>query len=151
MKKLIMFMFIAFLGFAVNAQTAVTEVTPDSYIGGPAYEYIFGTTSDTIEDADNTSHVIRIKGNYTQDYTIKLYNDWVSGTAGGTLVTYSSIDGVNYETTEDTITIASVTADAMDSETITLSDYNSPYLKATYTQTGTAVTIPKVFIYTKKN
>lgn len=144
-------MLIAALGAVVNAQTKVTEVTPDAYITGADYEYIWGTTSDTLTNADTLSFVYRVKGQQTQDIQINLYSDHVSGTAGGTLVTYRSPDGVNYVSTGDTITVASLTSDALDSEKITLDNYLSPYVKLYFLQTGTAVTVPKVIIYTKGN
>lgn len=154
MKKFLILVSIA-LGvlLTINAQTNVTEVTPNAYISAPDYVYIFGTTSDTLTNADTLTSVIRIKGNYTQDFTIKLYTDFVSGTAGGKFKTYKSMDGVTYEVTAagDSITSASVTADIMDTETITLSDFNWPYLKFIFTQSGTAVTVPRVYIYTKRN
>jgi len=133
------------------AQTTPSEVTTDAKITKEYYKYIWGTTSDTLTNADTLSYVFRVRGSQTQDININLYSDYVSGTAGGTLVAYRSPDGVNYATTGDTITVASLTADALDGEQIALSDYNNPYLKLIYLQTGTAVTIPKVYIYSKKN
>ena len=145
-------MLIAVLGiaFSAQAQTKVTEVAPDGYISNEAYVYVFGSGVDTLTNADTFTHVIRARGTTIQDYTIKLYMDHVSGTAGGTLIVSSSIDGVNYADV-DTITSASVTGDIMDTEVITLNDYLYPYVKFIYKQTGTAVTIPKVYIYTKLN
>ena len=154
MKKLI-FILIAVLGMALNtqAQTKPTEVTPDGYISNEAYVYIWGTTADTMTNADTLSYVVRVKGRNTQDFTLKLYSDFVSGTAGGKLKTYKSMDGVTYEVTAvgDSITSAAVTADIMDAETITLSDFNWPYLKFYFTHSGTAVTVPRIYIYTKPN
>jgi hypothetical protein len=139
----------------VNAQTSPTVVSTDGTIQDAYNKYIWGTVADTLTDADTLTFVYRIKARsnsgQTQDFAIKLYNDRVSGTAGGTLVAYSSPDGVNYITTTDTITVSGLSADAMDSEVITLDNFMQPYLKFIYLQTGTAVTIPKVYVYSKKN
>ena len=80
---------------------------------------------------------------------IGLYSDWVSGTAGGTLIGYGSLDGVNYINLGSTITISTLTADGFNGTIIDYANYNWPYLKLVYLQTGTAVTIPKVFVYAK--
>lgn len=152
MKKIVfvlMGLFVILL--ACKPQTKPTEVTPDAYITKPVYLYMFGTTSDTITNAAADSVHLRIKGNRTYDLTIKLYSDHVSGTAGGTLIGYNSIDGVNYQANGDTITISGVAADAMDAEVISLDNYNYPYYKLIYTQTGTAVTVPRVYVYAKEN
>lgn len=147
MKK-ILFLLIGFvLAFSSMAQTTPAEVTPDAYITDAYYKVV---SLDTLTDADNDAFVFRIKGLQTQDFTVKLYTDFVSGSSSGTLIAAGSINGVVY-TNIDTITIASVTADAMDTEVITLNDYNYPYLKFTMAQTGTAVTVPKVWIYGKYN
>lgn len=153
MKKLII-MLIAVLGIAISAQsqTRVTEVTPDGYISNATYTYLFGTTSDTLTNADTLTWVVRSKGNHIQDFNIKLYLDWVSGTAGGNLWVTQSMDGITYVAVAgDTITASSVTADIMDTQTINKVDFLYPYLKFYYIQTGTAVTVPKVYIYTKPN
>jgi hypothetical protein len=153
MRKLIL-MVIAILGvaFTANTQTRPTEVTPDGYISGASYVYIFGTTSDTLTNADTLTSVIRVKGTYAQDFNIKLWIDHVSGTAGGNLWVTQSMDGVTYvPAVGDTITASSVTGDIMDTETINKSGFLYPYLKFYYIQTGTAVTIPRVYIYTKPN
>ena len=151
MRKLII-MLIAVLGIAINAQsqTKATEVTPNGYISNEAYVYLFGTSSDTLTNADTLTWVVRCKGSHTQDWNIKLYLDWVSGTAGGNLFVTQSIDGITYVPfAGDTITASSVTADIMDTQVINKVDFLYPYLKFYYIQTGTAVTIPKVYIYTK--
>lgn len=155
MKKLIFFLSILLAVVFVNAQTTPTAVTPDATINGAYYKYIWGTTSDTLTNADTLTFVYRVKATtrsgQTQDFTLKLYSDFVSGTAGGTLVAYSSPDGVNYASTTDTITVTSLTGDAMDAEVITLDNYMYPYLKFIYLQTGTAVTIPRAYVYSKRN
>lgn len=153
MKKLTIIL-IAVLGIAINlqAQTKVTEVAPNGYITDPAYVYVFGSTSDTLTNTDADTVVLRIKGNYSQDFNIKAYVDHVSGTAGGTLILNYSINGLNWEVSVgDTITLSSVTSDILDSEVINKQKFLYPYMRLIWTQSGTAVTVPKVFIYTKLN
>ena len=148
-----MLVFVGFV-FVSFGQTTPTEVTTDAIINNAYYKYIWGTTSDTLTNADTLNFVFRVKtrsDGKVKNFTIKLYSDFVSGTAGGTLVGYNSIDGVIYQANGDTITVSSLTADAMDAEVISLSDYLYPYYKLIYLQSGTAVTIPKVYVYSKKN
>jgi len=150
MKRLLFLITILMGSVMLYAQTKPTEVSPDARISQEYYRYIWGTTADTLTNADTLNFVFRVKGTQTQDFNVKLYSDWVSGTAGGTLVAYSSPDGANYAPI-DTITVSSLTADAMDAEVINLDDYLYPYLKFIYLQTGTAVTVPRVYVYSKKN
>lgn len=133
--------------FVSMGQTNPTVVTPDATISGAYYKVV---SLNTLTDADNDSFVFRLKTSQVMHINVKLYTDFVSGSSSGTLIAAGSIDGVNYANI-DTITIASVTEDAMDTEVITLNDYNYPYLKLTVAQTGTAVTIPKVYVYAKYN
>lgn len=155
MKKLLFILALIVSVFVANAQTTPTEVSPDARITQPYYKYIWGTTADTLTNADTLSFVFRVKAlsrsGQTQDIGVDLYNDHVSGTAGGTLISYRSPDGVNYVSTGDTITVASLTADGLDTERINLDNYNSPYLKLIYIQTGTAVTVPRSYVYSKRN
>lgn len=134
----------------LSAQSKPTEVTPDGYLSDAQYVYIFGTSSDTLTNADTLTSVLRVKGNYLQDFNIKAYVDHVSGTAGGTLILSHSMDGVTYNSVAgDTITLSSVTADVMDTEVINKVKFLYPYMKLYWLQTGTAVTVPRVYIYTK--
>lgn len=151
MKKIIGLLIFVVWTIASMAQTAPTEVTPDDYLSKPTYEYVWGTTSDTLTNADTLNFVYRIKGNESPDIVIKLYSDFVSGTAGGTLKAYSSPDGVNYAVLDTFITVTSLTADGLDAETISVTDYMYPYLKLIYLQSGTAVTIPRAYVYAKYN
>ena len=154
MKKILISIAMLFVVFIVNAQlVSPTEVAPDGYITAPAYKYIFGATDDTLTNADTAEFVVRVKGNNMQDFNIQIYLDYVSGTAGGKLKTYRSINGADYTVTAaaDSITVASVTSDTLDTEVISLDNFLYPYLKFYYTQSGTAVTVPKIYIYTKEN
>lgn len=151
MKKLILILGVLFIAILAGGQTKPTEAASDSYITKPVYQYVLGTTSDTITNATGKSHVIRIKGAKSMDFNIQLYSDWISGTAGGTLILLHSIDGVTYTSVVgDTITIAGVTADALDAEVINKVNFLYPYMKLTYAQTGTAVTVPRIYIYAKE-
>jgi hypothetical protein len=149
MKRFLGLLIIMFAVLVASAQTVVTptEAVPDSYIYDASYVYV----SDSLTNVDTTLYTFRVKGTITQDFTVKLYLDWVSGTAGGVLTMYKSIDGVNYAAIDTTITATGVTADIMDTETIELDNFNYPYLKAEYIQSGTAVTRPKIYLYTKRN
>ena len=150
MKKLVLLFTALIMVFAVNAQTISkpTEVVPDSFISGPQYAAV----SDSLTNTDTTTWVFRVKGYDVENFTVKLYLDWVSGTAGGVLTPWKSIDGVNYSILGDTIiTASSVTADVMDTETIDIDDFLYPYLKLIYIQSGTAVTRPKIYVYNKRN
>ena len=152
MKKLIAVCSILLLAVGVFAQTRPTEVAPNDYISDPSeYFYIWGSASDTLTNADTLNFVFRVRGDFTRDIEIKLYSDHVSGTAGGTLIGYKSIDGVNYEASGDTITVSSLTGDAMDSEVIDLPDFLWPYFKLVYIQSGTAVTVPKAYVIARRN
>lgn len=147
MKKLFLILLIVSFAIMANAQSNPAVVTPDATITDAYYKVAI---LDTLTDADNDNFVFRLKTSKVMDINIKLYTDFVSGSSSGTLIAAGSIDGVTYANI-DTITIASVTADAMDTEVITLNDYNYPYLRVTMAQTGTAVTLPKVWIYGKFN
>lgn len=150
MKKLLFITFILSFSLLSFGQRKPAEVAPNGYITMPDYQYVWGTAADTQTNADTLDFVWRVKGKNVFDMTIKLYNDHVSGTAGGKLKTYYSIDGVNY-TLKDSIVVSSLTADALDSEVITIDNFLYPYLKVNYIQSGTAVTIPKVYFYVKEN
>ena len=143
----------AVVAMATNAQSKVTEVSTDGYINGTSYAYILGTTSDTLTDADTVTYVLRVKGGQTVDMNVQIYNDFVSGTATGKLKSYRSIDGVNYTVTAagDSITVASITADILDSEVLNYDNFLYPYLKFIYIQAGSGVNVPKIFIYAKEN
>lgn len=153
MKKLILFSILFAIAFISTAQTKAPRVATDGSLEGSAYVYIGGTSADTLTNADTLVYTMRVTSDATQDYLFRLYNDFVSGTAGGKLKTYKSINGTTWEVTAaaDSITVSGLTADALDSEAITVSDFLYPYLKVVYTQSGTAKTVPKVYIYTKKN
>lgn len=150
MKKFII-LIVALIGMmSATAQKDVTSVATDGGLTYSKYVSIWGTTADTLKNADTLSYVMRIKGAEVFNIRTQLYNDRVSGTASGKLYTYSSIDGVNY-TLGDSITVSSITADALDSEVITFSSVMHPYIKFKYIQSGTAVTVPKLYFVTRKN
>ena len=153
MRKLILLISILFVGLVAFGQSKPTEVTPDGYVFEPAYQYIWGSSSYTLTDADTLSYVWRVKGSKTYDFNIKLYTDWVKDSVSATVISYQSIDGVNYEATGDTITVTNLVADAMDSQEIDLDNFLYPYLKVTMIQADadTAQCIPKLYLYAKEN
>lgn len=147
MKKYLFLLIAMVFVFAANAQTTPTEVSPDAYVYNASYVNI-GTT-DTLTDADSWEFVFRVKGSTSLDFNVGLYSDHISGTAGGTLIASASLDGVNYITNLDTITISGLTADAFDAEVMTISNFKYPYMKFTFTQTGTASTVQIPYVYAK--
>lgn len=151
MKKLFILMLMVVLGTTINAQSIPAESSADGYISGASYVYLLGTTSDTLTDADTVTTVLRVKGNFLADVNVKASYDHVSGTAGGTLVFEQSIDGVNYFTEAgDTITLSGITADGVDTEAINKVKFLYPFARFTWTQSGTAVVVPKIYVYTKQ-
>lgn len=151
MKKLVLLFSILVVSLLSMAQTNPTAVSVDGYLTEPSYKYIWGSTSDTLTNADTLNFVYRVYGANSFDVKVGLYSDFVSGTAGGTLIGYGSLDGVNYFSIGDTITVSSLTADGFDAETLDYTNLMWPYVKFTYLQSGTAVTIPKVYVYAKIN
>lgn len=151
MKRLIAILSFIILGSVAMAQSAPAVVATDGNFTSPKYVQLWGTSSDTLTNADTLTFVYRFNGDKVVDLVAKLYSDHVSGTAGGTLISYQSIDGVNYEATGDTITVSSLTGDAMDAEEIDLDNFIYPYLKFVMIQSGTAVTVPKVTIIARGN
>ena len=148
MKKLIFFISLIMFAFVSMAQTLSTPaaVTPDATITGEYYKML---TLDTITDVGTASYVFRIKGTENINIKVGLYSDRLSGTAGGYLIAYGSLNGVNYISLADTITITGVSSDVFDTETIDLAAFNWPYLKLIMTQSGTASCIHKPYIYAK--
>ena len=132
------------------AQKEVTSVATNGSLTSGKYVSIWGTSADTLKNADTLTYTMRVKGQEVFNIKTQLYNDHVSGTASGKLYSYSSIDGVNY-TLGDSITVSSITADALDSEVITFSNIMQPYIKFVYIQSGTAVCVPKLIFITRKN
>lgn len=153
MKKLILLLSLIIVAMISIAQTRVPEVTSDGYIGSPSYVYLWGSTADTLTNADTLEYVVRVKGSHMQDFNVQIYNDFVSGTATGKLKSYRSIDGITYVVTAaaDSITVAAVTADILDSEVLNYDNFLYPYLKFIYIQAGTGVNIPKLYIINREN
>jgi len=153
MKKIIGLIFMVAFAIGLQAQTNIPEVTPDFYITQPASVYVGGNTAATLTNGDTLTYVFRIKTQDLFDIKLQLYVDWISGTAGGKLKTYQSINGVDYVVTAaaDSITASGVTADYLDTEVLTFSDCMITYLKAIYIQTGTAVTKPKLMFIIRKD
>ena len=151
MRKLILLISILFVGLVAFGQSKPTEVTPDGYIFEPAYQYIWGSSADTLTSADTISFVYRIKGVKTLDINAQLYVDFVAGNPTDTLFSYYSIDGVNYSP-DDTLAM-SPTADGMESTVLSFSDFMFPYLKFEIRQaTGSEdKVVPKLYIYAKEN
>ena len=152
MKKLITLLILVFVAFTGFSQTNVSSVSADGYLTAGKYVSIWGSTSDTLTNADTLSYTMRIKGVQTFDVNSQVYIDWVSGEAAYKVYTYNSIDGVNWSAkTADSLTITGVTADAMNATVLSFTDEMNVYKKIELIQSGTAVTIPKQYFVTRNN
>jgi hypothetical protein len=76
---------------------------------------------------DDITLNLRVRGSATHNIAIVLYATKVSGTVTNTFVTYYSMDGVNYTSTGDTITLSNASTGLKG--TINLDDYPYPYLR----------------------
>lgn len=153
MKKLVTLLILVFVAFTGFSQTNVSSVSTDGYLTAGKYVSIWGSTSDTLTNADTLTYVIRIKGEQTFDINSQVYIDWVSGEAAYKVYTYNSIDGVNYSAkTADSLTITGVTADAMNATVLSFTDEMNVYKKIQLIQSGAAaVTVPKQYFVTRNN
>jgi opacity protein-like surface antigen len=150
MKKFII-LIVALVGMmSATAQKNVPTQSADGVLTAGSYVYLWGTSADTLTNADTLSYTYRVKGEEAFNINCQLYNDRVSGTASGSLVSYTSIDGINF-VASDTITVSSISADALDSEVISYAGVMHPYIKFVYIQSGTAVCVPKLYFITRKN
>lgn len=133
-------------------QTRMTEQAKDGTFEAGQWAYLWGTSADTLTNADTLTYVARIKGGQTFDIKSQLYVDYVSGTAALKVYTYNSIDGVNWGAkTADSLTIASVTADGLQTTGLTFPDVIDVYKKIVVIQSGTAKTIPKLIYVSREN
>jgi hypothetical protein len=111
-----------------NAQTAITgKVAGSLYLEANTYVYYWGAATDTLVASDTLSLDLRVRGEVARDITLGLYVTKVSGTVSNSFVVYSSIDGVNYTSTGDTITLSNASTGL--AGTVNLDDYNAPYLR----------------------
>lgn len=128
MKK-ILFVIIAILAMCLQgmAQTTVNQTaTSKSSLQGD-YVYYWGATTDTLVASDDITLDIRVKGEGTPNIGLMLYVTKVSGTVTNSFVLYYSMDGVNYTTTGDTITLSNASTGV--AGTVNLDDFVYPYLR----------------------
>lgn len=152
MRKFIAILILAIAAMAGFSQTNVPSVATDGGLLAGQYVSIWGTSSDTLTNADTLTYVIRIKGDQTFDIKSQVYIDFVSGDAAYKVYTYNSIDGVNYTSkTADSLTIATITADQLYGTALSFSDVMDVYKKIEIIQAGTAKTVPKMYFVTRKN
>lgn len=152
MKNLFVVFILLCMSTIGMAQTRMTEKPKDGTLESNQWVYLWGTSADTLTNADTLTYVARIKGAQTFDIKSQLYVDHVSGTAALKVYTYNSIDGVNWGAkTADSLTIASVTADGLQATGLTFSDVMDIYKKFVIIQSGTAKTIPKAILNTREN
>lgn len=152
MKKLFVLLMLAFVAIASIAQTKVPFVATNGKLEAGQYVSIFGSTADTLKNADTLTYTFLVKGIKTFDVKSQVYINHVSGNAAYKVYTYNSIDGVNWSAkTADSLTIASITADGLNATALTFSDEINVYKKIQIIQSGTAVTIPKQYFVTREN
>jgi len=152
MKKFLAILTLIFVAFIGDAQTNVRNGETTGGLTAGQFVYIWGSTADTLENADTLTYTLRIKGDQTFDIKSQVYINHVSGTAAYKVYTYNSIDGVNWGAkTADSLTIASITADGLNATALSFTDVMDTYKKIVLIQSGTAVTIPKQYFVTRKN
>lgn len=61
-------------------------------------------SADTLSNTDTTSKVLNVSGGFSK-ITFQVNVSRLSGTAAGSVVLYGSLDGVNYVSTGDTLTL----------------------------------------------
>lgn len=146
---LLVFFMVAMIGFA---QTDVPSVATDGGLTVGKFVSIWGTSADTLTNADTINYTLRIKGDQTFDIKSQVYIDFVSGTAAYKVYTYNSMDGVNWTAkTADSLTITAITADQLYGNALSFTDVMDTYKKIQIIQSGTAVTVPKQYFVTRKN
>lgn len=140
---------VAMIGFT---QTNVPGVATNGGLTAGQFVSIWGTTADTLINADTLTYTMRIKGDQTFDIKSQVYIDFVSGTAAYKVYTYNSIDGVNWSAkTADSLTITAINADQLYGTALSFTDVMDTYKKIQIIQSGTAVTVPKQYFVTRKN
>jgi hypothetical protein len=152
MKNLFVVFILLCMSSIGMSQTRMTEQPKNGTFEAGQWAYLWGTSADTLTNADTLIYVARIKGAQTFDIKSQLYVDHVSGTAALKVYTYNSIDGVNWGAkTADSLTIASVTADGLQATGLTFSDVMDVYKKFVIIQSGTAKTVPKLIYVSREN
>lgn len=152
MKKFLVNLILLIAVISGFSQTNVKNVATDGGLVAGQFVSIWGTNSDTLKNGDTLNYVLRIKGDQTFDIRMQVYTDFVSGSANYKVYTYNSIDGVNYTSkTADSLTIETIIADQMHGTALNFADVMETYKKIQIIQSGTAVTIPKVYFVTRKN
>ena len=127
MKNILLLLSFCVLAFQGIAQTQVATVNGALYLPENSYVYYWGATTDTLIASDDITLNLRVRGSATHNIAIVLYATKVSGTVTNTFVTYYSMDGVNYTSTGDTITLSNASTGLKG--TINLDDYPYPYLR----------------------
>ena len=152
MKNLFVVFILLCMASIGMAQTRMAEKPKNGTFEAGQWAYLWGTSADTLTNADTLIYVARIKGAQTFDIKSQLYVDHVSGTAALKVYTYNSIDGVNWGAkTADSLTIASVIADGLQATGLTFSDVMDVYKKFVIIQSGTAKTVPKLTYVCREN
>lgn len=104
-------------------------------------------SADSLTNADTLSKVITMTAGYS-GVAIQPVITKVSGTAAGTVVLLESLDGTNYKSTGDTLTLTNVTTQS------TIWKKTSPvpvYYKVYAISSGTVVEIMRVYYVLRKH
>lgn len=151
MKRFITLLLLCVVAMLSYSQTKVIGTTSGNLTAGE-YVYLWGSSSDTLTNADTLIFTVRFRGAQTFDVNSQMKIDHVSGTAAYKLYTYNSIDGVNWSAkTSDSLTIASITTDQLYGTALNFSDVITVYKKFQLIQSGTAKTVPKLYFVTRSN
>jgi hypothetical protein len=132
MKKILILMFVI-IGF-LQSQAQRATVFPL-------------VSADSLTNADTVSKVITLTAGYS-GIAIQPIVSKVSGTGAGTVVLYESLDGSNYKSTGDTLSLTNVAAQS------TIWHKTSPvpvYYKVTGISSGTVVEILRVYYVARKH
>lgn len=133
MKKILILMFVI-IGIAYQSQAQKASVFPL-------------VSADSLTNADTVSKVITLTAGYS-GIIIQPIVSKVSGTSAGTVVLYESLDGTNYKSTGDTLSLTNVAAQSA------LWHKTSPvpvYYKVTGISSGTVVEILRVYYVARKH
>jgi hypothetical protein len=136
MKKLIFFFALALLSFGVNAQANLKNLQSD--------QGVHKAGLDTVSNAGSISQILQI-GGYQDLITIQAGVTKLTGTPGGSVKLYGSVDNIKYDfatTATDTLAVGNVTP--LQVKTWVIAPSKFQYYKAVYkgagSQTSTIVT-----------
>lgn len=131
MKKLIFLMAFAFIGYCANAQVKPTLVTTTSYT----------KTLDTVVNAGAKVTTAFPIGAWKAGVTVQVIVTKISGTVGGSLGLYGSMDGTNFTLIGSAATPSDASANYSFNTTVCWK-----YYRVGYTGTGTMSASFKTYV-----